>query len=106
MSSVPPNLVGPILQSHLTQRQVSGVRDNEQAQKTNAERKQTAAVDEEDTTVDTGDEATQVHTDAEGSGSQGRAFANPDQNEEPDPQAQDTDLPPDAEEGRHIDLEA
>lgn len=105
MSSVPPNLVGPILQSNLTQRQVSGVRDNERAQQANADRQQNAALDEKDTTVETTDDDTRVHADAEGGGSQGRAFSNP-QEEQPGPEAPESDLDARGEEGRHIDLQA
>jgi len=105
MSSVPPNLVGPILQSNLAQRQVSGVRDNEEAQKTNANRRQAAALDATDTTVGTDDEDAQIHTDAEGTGSQGRSFTNPEEAEELEGEAAESDLPSD-DEGHHIDLQA
>ncbi len=103
MSSVPPNLVGPILQSGLVQRQVSKVRDNERAAQVNADRSQNLAIDEKDTTVETTDNDTQVHTDAEGGGSQGRAFTEPEENEE---QGALDEERPDGDHGRHIDLEA
>lgn len=103
MSSVPPNLVGPILQSNLTQRQISRVRDNERSQESSSQRQQANAIDERDSTVETTDGDTQVHSDAEGMGSQGRAFTG----SEPDEQAPaDQELLPDQQEGRHIDLEA
>ena len=82
MSSVPPNLAGSILQSHLVQRQVSQVRNNEEASRTNAARQQAASADEKDTTVGTADSDTQVHSDAEGSGGQGRAFTPPEEQDE------------------------
>ena len=75
MSTMPPNLAGSVLQSGLVQRNASNVRNNEEAQKVSADRRQTNAIDEQDTTVETTDADTQVHTDAEGSGSQGRAFS-------------------------------
>ncbi len=105
MSAVPPNMVGPILQSSLTARQVSNARSGEEAQRTSADRKQTAAIDERDTTVETTDNDTQVHTDAEGLGSQGRAFSRP---EDVDPEAENDDQPAadDQDAGRHIDFEA
>ena len=102
MSAVPPDFVGPILQSHLAQRQVSNIRNTERAQQVHAERQQTAAIDEKDTTVETTNGDTAVHTDAEGQGSQGRAFTTP---ESPD-QAQDASCPPDGDEGRNIDFQA
>ncbi len=102
MSSLPPNLAGSILQGHLTQRQVSAAQNREKNQRANADRQQTAAIDEQDSTVETTDEDTQVHTDAEGGGSQGRSFTEPQ--EEAD-QAENQN-PPDGDSGHHIDLEA
>ena len=103
MSSVPPDLVGPVLQSNLAQRQVSAVRDRERVQQANAQRQQSAAIDEKGTTVETTDNDTQVHTDSEGQGSQGRAFSSPQETEETQPV--DT-ASADGDEGRHIDLQA
>jgi len=108
MSSVPPNLVGPILQSHATQRQASDVRRAETTQQERAERLQHLATDKHDSTVETTDGDTQVHPDAEGSGgNQGRSFTEPEEDLDtsalgsPDP----TD-PLDGQSGRVIDLEA
>lgn len=105
MSAVPPNLVGPILQSHLAQHQVSGVRDNEDAHKVNANRQQLRAASQNDTTVETDDPDMQVHTDAEGSGSQGRAFSNPEEAEHPEQQTEERE-PPFGDQGHHLDLQA
>ncbi|NLX22870.1 MAG: hypothetical protein GXY55_14555 [Phycisphaerae bacterium] len=102
MSAVPPNLVGPILQSHLMQRQVAGARDAERAQETTAQRQQTSAIDEKDSTVETTDGDTQVHTDSEGAGSQGRESSHPEQ---PSESAED-ETRDSTEQGRLIDLEA
>jgi hypothetical protein len=103
MSSVPPNLVGPILQTPLAQRQVSALRDAERAQTANAQRQQAAALDTHDTTVETTDHDTQVHTDSEGQGSQGRSFSDADESKrsEEDPQATAQ-----GDEGRLLDLQA
>jgi len=103
MSSLPPNLVGPILQSPLAQRQIARVRDNQQAQEASLRHQQTHAVDQQDSTVETTDGDTQVHSDAEGMGSQGRAFTG-DQPEQPEEAA--AEKSPDTPEGRHIDLQA
>ena len=104
MSTLPPNLAGSILQSHLAQRQASKVRERDEAQRATAERKNSSAIDEKDTTVETTDSDTQIHTDAEGTGSQGRAFT---QGEAPD-EEQDREPPPPpvGDTGHHIDLEA
>lgn len=101
MSTLPPNLVGPILQTPLAQRQISNLRDSDGVQRANAQRLQTASAAEKDSTIETADNDTQVHTDSEGQGSQGRAFSDSEP-ENPSP-------PPDEaapEEGRTIDFKA
>jgi hypothetical protein len=105
MSAVPPNYVGPILQSGLTQREVSRVRDNDRAQADYAARRQSSASDEHDTTINTDDGDTQVDPDAEGTGSQGRAFTQGE--EQPEPQEeQKQPADPFENEGQNIDLQA
>ena len=103
MSAVPPNLVGPILQSHMMQRQASSVRDNEEAQKATAARQQGVASDEKDNTVETTDDDTQVHADAEGTGSQGRTFS---ESTEPHEETPPTDHNQDENGGHIIDIQA
>lgn len=103
MSSVPPNIAGSVLQSNMAQRQVGRVRSNEDIQRNGATRQQTNAIDANDTTVGTDDEDTQVHTDAEGTGSQGRNFNNPEETEE---QENTDSQSPSGDEGQHIDLQA
>lgn len=102
MSAVPPNLVGPILQSPLAQHHVASIRNNEEAQRASAARQQGRVSEQHDKTVETTDSDTQVHTDAEGSGSQGRAFSDASD------QGADTAPAPlvEGDEGRLIDLEA
>ena len=104
MSALPPGALGPILQTDLVQRQVSQVRDGERTARANADRQQNFAITETDTTVETTDTDTRVHTDAEGGGSQGRAFSQPEENQQPQEEA-----PPPQPDGIHgglIDLEA
>jgi hypothetical protein len=98
MSAIPPNLAGPILQTPLTQRQASATRSGDEAQRAASERRQTGAITEADSTVETTDNDTQVFTDAEGSGSQGRAFSQPDPKEQPPDEA--------SLDGSQIDLQA
>ncbi|MBI4578656.1 MAG: hypothetical protein HY718_03085 [Planctomycetes bacterium] len=102
MSAVPPNFAASVLQSNLAQRQVSAVRDAERNQRAGADRQQAKAVDQAGSTVETTDDTTQIYTDAEGAGSQGRAFSPPDQ-QEADP---DRSTEPDGDQGRIIDLSA
>ena len=79
MSSLPASVVGSILQGPLTQQQVSALRDSERVQRSVAQRQQVTAATEKDSTVETADNDTQVHTDSEGQGSQGRAFSEPEE---------------------------
>jgi hypothetical protein len=104
MSAMPPtNLVGSLLQSHQAQRQVTVLREGEESQRDSASRRQASAVDEKDTTVGTTDADTQIHSDAEGTGSQGREFTPQEEEEE---QVADESGPPLGDEGRNLDLQA
>ncbi|MHC4443949.1 MAG: hypothetical protein ACYTF1_16690 [Planctomycetota bacterium] len=98
MSSVPPNMVGPILQTHLTQQQLSAIRQNIRIQEDEAQRVRSAAGDEKEGTVETADEDTRIHGDAQGRGSQGGTFL------QHESQIEDYGLSP--HKGRHIDLKA
>jgi hypothetical protein len=101
MSTLPTSLVGSILQSPLSQQQVSTLRDSERVQRSVAQRQQATASTENDSTVETTDNDTQVHIDSEGQGSQGRAFS------EPEEETPDTPPPPDTLGDMHlIDFEA
>ncbi|HPD29544.1 MAG TPA: hypothetical protein PLL20_06085 [Phycisphaerae bacterium] len=102
MSAMPPNIVGSVLQSHIAQHQVSTVREADESQRDSAGRRQASVVDERDTTVGTTDTDTQIHADAEGTGSQGRAFSSPEEQE----QNADQSHSPQGDEGRNIDLQA
>jgi hypothetical protein len=102
MSTLPTDLIGSVLQSHLVQQQVSAVRDGERAGSAVDLRKQASIIDEKGNTVETSDNDTQVYTDAEGSGGQGRAFSEPD-NSEPKP---DQEKPPEGDEGTQLDIQA
>lgn len=101
-SAVPPNFAASILQSNLTQRQVTAVRDSERNQRVSADRQQARAIDQADSTVSMTDDSSEIYTDAEGAGSQGRAFSEPqpDASTEPDVESATGD------EGQHLDLSA
>jgi hypothetical protein len=103
MSTMPPNVVGSVLQSHMAQHQASVVRETEESQRDNASRRQALAADERDTTVGTADTDTQIHADAEGTGSQGRDFSSPEEEAEQDA---DESTTPSGDEGRNLDLRA
>ena len=102
MSTLPTNIVGTVLQSTIVQRQVSAVRDTERASAAVDLRKQASIIDEKGTTVETTDGDTQVYSDAEGGGSQGRPFSSEEKQEEP---AKEKPTPQ-GDEGTLLDLEA
>ncbi len=104
MSAVPPNLPASILQGGFAQRQVASLRDAERNERTTADRQQARVVDQAGSTVETAEDTTSVHTDAEGGGSQGRAFS--DSQEEPTQPESSAPSEPDGDEGRIIDLSA
>jgi hypothetical protein len=106
MSSLPPNIAGSILQSNLTQRQVSSVREKDRTQQHHAERQNVDAIDEKDSTVETSDDDTRVDTDAEGGGSMGRAFTEDEQQQDQENPAEKHPPDPTGQRGHHIDLEA
>ena len=67
------------------------------------DRRQSGAITEADSTVETTDNDTAVYADAEGAGGQGRAFSEPRQ-EAAESDAKTTGHPADT--GQHIDIEA
>jgi hypothetical protein len=97
-------MIGSVLQSHLTQRKVSGVRDNERAQEASASQRQNQAADEKDNTIDTSDEDTQVSPDGHGTGGQGRAFSSGEEAPPHDPADQADDHHDDGG-MQHIDIQ-
>jgi len=99
MSAVPPNFTASVLQSNLAQRQVSIVRDAERNQRASADTLHARTVDQADSTVEITSESSDIYADAEGAGSQGRAFSSPDEPVE-------TPVVEDDGEGQHIDLSA
>ncbi|NLX13234.1 MAG: hypothetical protein GXY44_06205 [Phycisphaerales bacterium] len=104
-SSLPPNLVGSILQSHLTQRKTSITQDSARDEQVNAAQRQSKAIDERDTTVETSDEDTRISPDSQGSGGQGRAFTSPEDTAEPFLEEQAVQADDDADEIQHIDIQ-
>jgi hypothetical protein len=99
LSAIPPNVIGSVLGTTFAQNQASHIRASDDAAKVSAERRQVNSVSELDSVVETGDNDTQVFTDSEGSGSQGREFTRPEPEPEPTPAAA-------PEDDGHIDFEA
>jgi hypothetical protein len=81
MSSIPPNWLGGIIQSQGAQTRAVGERDREQTAQ--AERTSDAFADKLQTAIENAGRDSQVYSDAEGAGSQGRPFEAPPENETP-----------------------
>jgi hypothetical protein len=106
MSTVPPNIVGPILQTIVQQQQSAQTDDAEKARGTEQSQRMAQRSDRAEHTVSDTDSDTAVDADAGQGGGQGRAFS-----EQPDQQSPETQGPEDGvthdEEGRpHIDIQA
>ena len=106
MAEIPSDIASSAAQAGYQAREVGKERGARGAAQAHAANHQIKALDESGSTVETEDADTQVFTDAEGGGSQGRAF------EEEQPESEDPGTTPDRgvtrdEDGRlHLDLEA
>ena len=107
MSTLPPNLVGPILQAGTTQRQAARALENEREQQSNAAAAGSKARDRATEAIGEADNEARVHSESEGGGSQGREFTenNADQTAE-DAKGDDQGIRRDDEGQLHVDLEA
>lgn len=107
MSQVPSDIAASAAQAGFQARQLLDQRDARRAGQVHAAARQVKTVDEAGNTVETTDNDNQVFTNAEGQGSQGRAF------EEDPPTAPAAASPPDPRGVRtdpdgslHVDIEA
>ena len=106
MSTIPPNLVGPIIQAAAAQQSASRILESERGQQTSAADAGSKARDRKTESVDEAVSDTQVYAESEGSGSQGRAYSD---TEEDNSAGDATDKPGvsrDQDGNLHIDLEA
>ncbi|HUW83910.1 MAG TPA: hypothetical protein VMZ31_14070 [Phycisphaerae bacterium] len=106
MSTVPPNIVGPILQTVVQQQQAAQTDDAEKARGTEKSERMAQRSDRAEHTVADTDSDSAVDPEAGQGGGQGRAFSEP-----PEEQAPESQAPPDAvthdENGQpHIDVQA
>ncbi|MFQ5591471.1 MAG: hypothetical protein ACE5HE_09940 [Phycisphaerae bacterium] len=106
MAEMPSNIAPSAAQSGVQSQEIAKGRDAARANASNAATRQVKAAEEAGSSVDTDDADNRVFTDAEGSGSEGRAF------EERTAEREQTDKPADngitrGDDGRlHLDLEA
>ena len=107
MAEIPSHIPASAAQSGVQSQEVAKGRDAQRANTANAANRQTQAIEEAGSTVDTEDADNRVFTDAEGSGSEGRPF-DEEATAEQQPKGQEADggITRD-ENGRiHLDLEA
>ncbi|MFQ5489177.1 MAG: hypothetical protein ACE5GE_00535 [Phycisphaerae bacterium] len=106
-SGIPSDIAGSALQAGYQARNASKGRDAERATAASNADKSAKAIDEADTTVETGDSDAAVYTDAEGAGSQGRVFSDDveaDEDEQSD--GSDQDRPGNSDDQPHLDIQA
>lgn len=107
MAEIPSPIAASALQAGFQAREVGRERDAAQAGPAAAANRQVKSVDEAGTTVETADADARVSTDAEGSGSQGRAFGeSEEQTDESPPQCSDSGIRRDPDGQLHLDLQA
>ncbi len=105
MSEIPPELPSSAAQSGVQAREIAKEREARRAGQADAATRQVKTVDEAGSTVETTDNDVAVFSDAEGSGSQGRAF---EEGAPPEAAGEDagTGITQDDDGQLHVDLEA
>ncbi len=107
MSEIPPDLPSSAAQTGVQAREIAKEREARRAGQADAATRQVKTVDEAGSTVETTDNDVAVFSDAEGSGSQGRAF---EEGAPPQPEAAGEDagtgITQDDDGQLHVDLEA
>jgi hypothetical protein len=109
MADIPPVLPSSVAQSGHQARELAAEKGARQAGEAHAAHRQTRAVDEAGSTVDTADADNRVFTDAEGGGSQGRfTEETPEEaeSESQDPRSPQTGVTRDAQGQLHLDIQA
>lgn len=106
MSGIPSDIAGSALQAGYQAREAARTRDGQRAGEAAGASRQVRAVDESTSTVDTSDEGTQVFTDAEGTGGQGRQLEEEEREETLDGSEGESGLAGDGGEGHSLDIQA
>jgi hypothetical protein len=108
MSQIPSDIAASGLQAGLAAREAARPRDAERAGQAHAAGQEARAIDDAGRNVETTDGDTQIFADAEGSGSQGRAFTEADEESAPqdDSQQPPQGLSYDPQGRPHLDVEA
>lgn len=107
MSEIAPDLPSSAAQSGVQAREIAKERDARRAGQAHAATRQVKTVDEAGSTVETNDEDVAVFADAEGTGSEGRAFEEGSTPESESTDQEKTGGVARGEDGQlHVDLEA
>jgi len=106
MSTVPPNIVGPILQTVVQQQQAAQTDDAEKARGTEQSRRMAQRSDRAEHTVSDTDSDTAVDPEAGQGGGQGRAFSEQPEEETPESQGPSDAVTRDEDGRPHIDIQA
>ena len=107
MSTIPPNLVGPIVQSGAAQKQAARALEGEREQQSNAVVAGNKISEKAAGTVGETDNDSRVHADAEGSGGQGGSTGEEHTESKNDDNAEsDAGIRRDDDGQLHVDLEA
>ena len=107
MSTIPPNLVGPIIQSGAAQKQAARALEGEREQQSNAVVAGNKISEKAAGTVGETDNDARVHTDAEGSGGQGGSTGEEHTDSKHDDNADsNSGIRRDDDGQLHVDLEA
>ncbi len=105
MSTIPPNLVGPIIQSAAAQKQAARALEGEREQQSNAVVTGNKMSEKAAEAVGETDNDSRVHTDAEGSGGQGGSTGE-EHSESKNDADSDSGIRRDDDGQLHVDLEA
>ena len=106
MAEIPSDIASSAAQAGYQAREVGKERGARGAAQAHAANHQIKAVDESGSTVETEDADTRVFTDAEGGGSQGRAFEEEHPESETPADSPDKGITRDQDGQLHLDLEA
>ncbi len=107
MAEIPADITSSAAQAGYLSRDVANAREARRIAQANASNRQTKAIDDAVDVVETSDADSQVSTDSEGAGSQGRAYDGEPESE-PETSAENTTegITRDDDGQLHLDLEA
>jgi hypothetical protein len=106
MSTVPPNIVGPILQTVVQQQQAAQTDDAEKSRGNEQSQRMAQRSDRAEHTVSDTDSDTAIDAEAGQGGGQGRAFSEQPEEQAPEPQGPSDGVTHDEDGRAHVDIQA